>query len=217
MSERVLTARQLNRALLARQLLLERSDLPLTAAIEQIGGLQTQYAPSGYVALWSRLREFPRESLTAALEDRSVIQATIMRATIHMVSAADYPLVAAATRPARAAWWARTMRKQLEGIDMEEVAAATREVLAAGPIPAARIQALLEARGYPRIAWVSVGHWVDMVRVPPSGTWLRRKADLYGLADEWLAGGAATAGAAAAGEELLVRRYLSTSTSRLLV
>ena len=76
MAERVLSTRELNRALLARQLLLERSSLPLTRAIERVGGLQTQYAPSAYVALWSRLRDFRREALTKALEQRRVVQAT---------------------------------------------------------------------------------------------------------------------------------------------
>ena len=215
MAERVLTARELNRALLARQLLLEPSDLPIVEAVEQVGCLQTQYSPSGYIGLWSRLRIFPRESLTEALENRSVIQATMMRATIHMASAADYQLMSVATRAPRAAWWMRTLGKQLDGIDMNTVARATRAILADGPRPASEIQAQLEAQGYPRIAWASVGQWLDMVRVPPSGTWVRRKADLYGLADQWL--GAAAEGPAAAtrtpltiedGMELLVRRYL---------
>lgn len=86
MSPNVLTTRHLNRALLARQLLIERSDVAIVDAIEQVGGLQTQYAPSGYVGLWSRLAGFRREELTAALEDRRVVQATLLRGTIHMVS-----------------------------------------------------------------------------------------------------------------------------------
>ncbi len=235
MAERVLTARMLNRALLARQLLLEPSDLGIVEAIEQVGGLQTQYSPSGYVGLWSRLREFRRESLTDALVDRSVVQATMMRATIHMISAADYWLMAAATRSTRREWWMRTLRRQLDGLDMDAVAAATREILMDGPRPAAEIQAKLAAQGLPRMAWASVGQWLDMVRVPPSGTWARRKADLFGLADQWLSAGAepvAGAGPAAgaepvagarpvagtaepaepatveAGLDLLVRRYL---------
>lgn len=228
MPEQVLTARQLNRALLARQLLLEPSDLPLVEAIEQVGCLQTQYSPSGYVGLWSRLRDFRREALTEALEERRVVQATMMRSTIHMASTADYRQMVEATRAARQEWWLRTMRNQLAGIDMAAVVAATRAILADGPRPAAEIQALLAAQGYPRIAWVSVGQWLDMVRVAPSGTWARRKADLYGLADWWLGvapgpavAPAVTAPAVAAptvaapavaapdaGLELLVRRYL---------
>ncbi|MDQ3148760.1 MAG: winged helix DNA-binding domain-containing protein, partial [Chloroflexota bacterium] len=90
MAEPVLTTRALNRALLARQLLLERSPLGLTQVMEQMGGIQTQYAPAGYIGLWSRMRDFDRPMLTRALEERRAIQATMMRATIHIVSAADY-------------------------------------------------------------------------------------------------------------------------------
>jgi hypothetical protein len=67
-TEGVLSTRELNRALLARQLLLERSPLPLPRALEAVAGLQTQYAPAAYVGLWSRLRDFRRNDLTAALE-----------------------------------------------------------------------------------------------------------------------------------------------------
>jgi len=58
--------------------------------VEQVGGLQTQYAPSGYVGLWTRVAGFRRDDLTRALEDRSLIQGSLMRTTIHVVSRADY-------------------------------------------------------------------------------------------------------------------------------
>src|SRR5260370_8249175 len=93
-----MTTRELNRALLARQFLLERSSLPLVPTLERVGGLQTQYAPSGYVGLWSRMRNFRRDLLTTALEQRRVIQGTLPRSTIHMVSARDYWLFLAAVR-----------------------------------------------------------------------------------------------------------------------
>jgi Winged helix DNA-binding domain len=76
---RVLTERELNRALLARQLLLERARLSLPRALERVGGLQAQYAPSMYIGLWSRVAGFERPQLTRALERRSVVQATLMR------------------------------------------------------------------------------------------------------------------------------------------
>src|SRR5689334_15402922 len=74
-----LSARALNRAVLGRQLLLERADLSIEAALRQVAGLQTQSAPSGYVGLWTRLRTFERDDLTRALEDRRVVQGTLMR------------------------------------------------------------------------------------------------------------------------------------------
>jgi hypothetical protein len=204
-TERVLSTRELNRALLARQLLLERSPLPLTQALEQLAGLQTQYAPSAYVALWSRLRDFRREHLTRALEQRRAVQATLMRVTIHVVSARDHPIFTEAIRQGRRAWWLRVQRRQVEGLDMEAVAALLRKHLAGGPRRQAELVSLLAAEGFPKVAWSGAGLWVDLVRVPPSGTWEQRRADLYGLADDWVAPAGTTEDQAL---EHLVRRYL---------
>src|SRR6202165_3133265 len=133
MTERTLTTRELNRALLARQFLLERSSLPLVSMIERVGGLQTQYAPSGYIGLWSRMRNFRRDSLTTALQQRRVIQGTLLRSTIHMVSARDYWLFLAAIRLTRRDWWRRVTRHQISELDMEAAVDALREQLAKGP------------------------------------------------------------------------------------
>jgi hypothetical protein len=203
-ADRVLSTRALNRALLARQLLLERSPLPLTQALERVAGLQTQYAPSAYIGLWSRLRGFRRDALTAALHERRVVQATLMRQTIHVVSARDYPLLAEAIREPRRAWW-RRVQGQAEDVDMDKVVALLRARLAGGPCRQAELAALLAEEGFPRVAWSGAGLWLDMVRVPPSGTWEQRRADLYGLAEDWLGGWKATE---AEGLEHLVRRYL---------
>lgn len=205
MAERVLTARELNRALLARQLLLERSNLPLDRALERVAGLQTQYAPSAYVGLWSRLRDFRREALTKALEQRRAVQGTLMRVTIHMVSPGDYPLFAEAIRNGRRKWWVGVQRHQVEGLDMVKVAALLRKALSDGPRRQKDLMDLIRDEGFPRIAWSGAGLWLDMVRLPPSGTWERRRADLYGLAEEWLGPSSATE---AQGMEHLVRRYL---------
>jgi hypothetical protein len=203
--ERVLSVRELNRALLARQLLLERSDRSIVEALEQVGGLQTQYAPAGYLGLWSRLVEFRRESLTEALEERRVIQATLMRSTIHMVSAADFWVFLAGIRASRRDWAMRVQRAQLAGIEMDLVAEQLRALLAAGPRRQADLVAAMELEGVPRVASARAGEWVDVVRVPPSGTWSRRRADLYGLADQWLP---PVDVSEAEGIVHLVRRYL---------
>jgi hypothetical protein len=204
-AERVLSTRELNRALLARQLLLERSSLPLVRAIERIGGLQTQYAPSAYIGLWSRLDGFRREDLTFALERKRVIQATLMRATIHMVSAVDYAPFVEGIRTIRREWWARVTRRQAGTLDMKGATALLRRHLADGPKRQRELVGLLEAQGFPRMAWSGAGMWLDMVRVPPSGTWDQRRADLYGLADGWVPKGDVTE---AEGREQLLRRYL---------
>jgi Winged helix DNA-binding domain len=205
-NERVLSTRQLNRALLARQLLLERSPLPLPAALEQVAGLQAQYAPSPYVGLWSRLRDFRRDDLTRALEDRRAVQATLLRVTIHIVSTPDYPPFTEAVRSVRRDWWTRAARRELEGVDVEAAAALVRERLAAGPARQTELAGLLADKGFPKAVWTGVGLWVDMVRVPPSGTWERRRADLYGLAEDWLGPWQVDEADAL---EHLVRRYLA--------
>src|SRR6185295_9038774 len=90
--------------LLARQLLLERASLSIPAALEQVGSLQTQYAPSGYVGLWTRLSGFERDALTRALEDRSAVQASLLRTTIHLVSRREFWPYAMGVREARRTW-----------------------------------------------------------------------------------------------------------------
>ena len=205
MTERVLTTRELNRALLARQLLLERSTISLTHALERVAGLQAQYAPSAYVALWSRLQDFRRGELTRALEERRAVQATLMRSTIHVVSARDFPLFAAGIRKGRREWWLRVQRPETEGLDMEAVAGVLRSRLAGGPRRAAELKEVLRSEGFPAAAWSGVRLWLDLVRVPPSGTWEQRRADMYGLAEQWLQPARASE---AEGLEHLLRRYL---------
>lgn len=180
MEERLLTARDLRLALLARQSLLDRADMSAPELLEQVGGLQTQYAPSGYVGLWSRLAGFERQDLTQALEARTVVQATLMRATIHLVSGREYWLYAMGVRRARREWWARTNREAGSVQAMARRDDALRTALRDGPRSVAELGDL--ASGFVG----NIGLWVDLVRVPPSGTWERRRANLLGLAETWI-------------------------------
>ena len=151
------------------------------------------------------MRGFERGALTAALEARRVIQATLMRSTIHLVSAADYWPLRHAVRLPQRAWWLRVAGDQLAGTDPDAFASAVREILAGGPLPHAELAAGLAAAGLPgRPSGLNV--LVDLVRVPPSGTWERRRADRYGLAAMWLRPEPAFDEAAAV--DHLVRRYL---------
>jgi hypothetical protein len=196
-AERVLTTRELNRALLARQLLLERVRLPIPRVLERIGGIQNQYAPNGYIRLWSSLEGFERDDLTRALERRSAIQGTLMRETIHLVSRRDYPLFAAGIRRSNQEWRLRVDKRA----DDREVAAAARKLarhLRGRTISRKELDAFVRST-------TGVGHWVDLVRVPPCGTWERRGAHTYGLAEEWVGPLEATE---EEGIEHLTRRYL---------
>ena len=182
----MLSARRLNRALLARQHLLEPSTGSLTETIEDVGGLQTQYAPAAYVGLSSRMASLERAELTRAMERREVIHGTLMRVTIHSVSARDYWPMVAGIRRSRQEWVLRVSSGMRGNAPIEPVVQAIREVFADGPVRAKQLTAEVTARGYPpqAIGWASL--WVDIVRIPPSGTWDRRANDLYELAERWL-------------------------------
>jgi hypothetical protein len=163
-----------------------------------VGGLQTQYAPSGYIGLWTRVDGFRRDELTCALEDRSVIQASLMRTTIHMVSRREFWLYAMGIRRARRAWAVRVNR-DLPERELKAGSERLRDALRDGPKTVKELGDL--ASGFIG----TIGLWVDLVRVPPSGTWERRRADRLALAEDWVGPNDATE---QEGLEHLVRAYL---------
>ena len=180
---RALSTGDLNRAVLERQLLLRRRRLGVDRAVERVAGLQSQYAPSPYIRLWSSLEGFTLGALTSALERRRVVQATLMRSTIHIVSAQDFWLLAAGVGPSLQAWRLRAQGGSSEGgLDLEAAQLSVRAKLAGRVWPRKELDAVLGEQG----SSVWSGIWVPMVRVPPSGTWERRRADHFQLAEEWL-------------------------------
>jgi hypothetical protein len=207
-TERVLTQRELNRALLARQLLLERSRLSIPRALERIGGIQNQYAPNAYIRLWSCLDGFAREALDRALERRSVIQATLMRGTIHVVSANDFWPFAVGIRRAGREWWLRVRRPHSELVDLTAANATLRDFVRGTMRSRDEIVQRLRAFDPPGapagLGWS--GADVELVRAPPSGTWTKRRAHTFALAEDWLVPPAIGEDQAL---EHLARRYLA--------
>jgi hypothetical protein len=198
---RVLTTRELNRALLARQLLLKRSPLSVPKALEQLAGIQNQYAPSAYVRLWSSLRKFGMGDLDRLLTQRKVVQGTLMRSTIHLVSARDWWGFAEGMGPSRQDWWQSTWGKEFPRHDMDTVAAKLTRELAGRQWLRKELDALLSAHG----SSIWSGVWVPLIRVPPSGTMRRRRADIFQLAAEWIGPSDTDE---PRGLEHLLRRYL---------
>ena len=163
-----------------------------------MGGLQTQYAPSGYVGLWTRVAGFERDDLTRALEDRSLIQASLMRTTIHLVSRGDYWRFVNGVRRARREWSLRIGALPPDR-RLRANADRLRDALRDGPKTVKELGDL--AKGFVG----TLGLWVDIVRVPPSGTWERRRADRLALAEDWVGPDDSTE---TEGREHLVRAYL---------
>ena len=135
MADRVLTLRELNRATLARQLLLERKPLSATKVIERLVGMQAQWPPAPYVGVWTRTTSFRREALERELARATVVKATVMRQTLHLVTRRDYALLRAALSetnfPDRTA-------------TSERLAPSVRALAAAGPVTSAEALAHLE-------------------------------------------------------------------------
>jgi len=184
---RALSLRELNRALLARQLLSKRAALTPTAAIERLAGLQAQWAPAPYVGLWSRLAKFAIADLERALAARTVVKATLMRGTLHLVSAKDYPALSVATTRSRPERWAPASRRLADADTIHRAtiayarSARTRDELAR----------FLESQGVtadlsrPMLWWLIASHgW--LVHVPPSGTWAHRLSGDLIAADAWI-------------------------------
>ena len=128
-SSRPPSLRELNRTLLARQLLLERAAIPVAEAVRQLLALQAQWAPSPYVALWSRLAAFRKEHLTASAE---LVKASTLRGTLHVMAREDYPSIASASIDARRG------RTDNLGVDLD----ALRAALPDGPLPRAEVRAI---------------------------------------------------------------------------
>jgi hypothetical protein len=145
---------------------------------------------------------FERDTLNRALHRGSVVQATLMRGTIHLVSRADYWPIAAAIRDTMRDWWLRVTRSDRTDAEMARAAAGLERALANGP---RKRKELIAELGIESQEWSGLGYWVDLVRIPPSGTWDSRRADLYGLATKWVGVDQADP---RSGCDLLIRRYL---------
>jgi winged helix DNA-binding protein len=141
MAERVLTLRELNRATLARQLLLQRKRLSPTAVIERLVGMQAQWPSAPYVGIWSRTTNLRREALERELASAAVVKATVMRQTLHLVTRRDYALLRAALSETNFPWQSSTS---------ERLAPSMRAFAGAGPVTSA--EALAHSIGSSRCA-----------------------------------------------------------------
>jgi hypothetical protein len=127
-----LNRRELNRATLARQGLLERSAGTPTAMVEQLVGLQAQEPKPPFIGLWSRIEDFDAGDLRAALRDGDVVRATLMRATLHLWSADDFRALRSALQPALDSAMAGILKARGEGVVVDDTLAAARKLLARG-------------------------------------------------------------------------------------
>jgi hypothetical protein len=206
MAAGTLTIRQLNRATLARQMLLERRAMPVHEAVEHLLGLQAQVPRPPFVSLWSRLQGFGRDALLSLLKSRKAVRATSMRGTLHVMSAADYQRFRS-TLQAGLDYGLKMLGERVEGVDIARLVArgrrffrkpqtfeAFREHLLAAQ-PAADVRALAYA----------VRTQLPLVQVPGDQPWGYPASPEFIAADTWLG----DEGDASDVTDVLVRRYLA--------
>jgi hypothetical protein len=210
MSERVLSPTELNRATLARQLLLERAELGPVEAIERVVALQAQEPASPFVGIWSRLMDFRADDLDRAFRDRRVVKGTLFRMTLHAVSAADYLRFWPAMQPTLRMWRERGLRRFKLGVDLDRV---VKMAVAYATEP--RTNAELAAH-LPRLRGVGPAGQTDtwwvarpnvpIVHAPAEVPWSFGRRPAYAAAAAWLGD---TLASEADGLDHHVRRYLA--------
>jgi hypothetical protein len=185
----VLAQRALNRALLARQGLLERSSVPALAMIERLVGMQAQEPSDPYIALWSRIEEFDPMELSDLIAERGAVRAGLMRSTIHLVSARDALYMEPLTRPLRKRVFKSPFGKQIGDADPEEIAAAAMELLQEAPRTRAELAELLAPRwpdAAPAALSAAASFFNPLVQVPPRALWGQRGQARWAPLEQWL-------------------------------
>ncbi len=170
----LLTRRELNRATLARQLLLQRSSAGLLQAMARLGPLQAQYSPSPYCSLWSRLHNFELADLTRAIRRRAVFKATLLRGTLHLLTAREHSFYSAILAHVGARHWETEAARA--GIPAERMRASIdahlREPRTIHEV-VAHLASLSKGRTHAAsfVRWRLVVAHGGLVHEYPSGTW----------------------------------------------
>ena len=174
MPERVLSQRELNRALLARQRLLERRRVPALELAEHLVGMQAQVPDHPYMSLWARTADFDPAELSGHVARREAVRAGLMRATVHLVSTRDCLWIEPLTREViRKVFWS-PFGKGLNGVPVDDVLAVARELLSERPSTRKQLSDALAVR-FPDAVPESLGYaavtHLPVVQIEPRGEW----------------------------------------------
>ena len=186
----VISPRALNRALLARQMLLDRATMTPLEAIDYLVGMQAQVPTDPYFGLWSRLAGFEPQALSHLIETRKAVRLAAMRGTLHLMTARDAVMMRSLVQPILSRLLASTpFGKATKGIDLDAVVAAGRAAVAKTPMTLAELRPVLAAAfpDYDPTAVSYVFHYsAPLVQVPPRGLWGEGGLPRVTTAEAWL-------------------------------
>jgi hypothetical protein len=185
----VLSLRALNRATLARQMLLARRKLTAVQAVERLAGLQAQAPNPPYIGLWSRLEGFEREQLAEAMRRRRIVRMSTMRSTLHLMTAHDALAWRPLLEPVHQRGLLGNHKRALEGLDREAVVAAGRALLGEKPHTSAELgQALgMRWKGRETASLAAlIRNNLPLVHLPPAGSWNSHQSALLQPLGDWL-------------------------------
>jgi Winged helix DNA-binding domain len=185
----VLTRRALNRALLERQLLLRRHARSAADTIAHLVAMQAQEPPSPHIGLWTRLERFDPGELDALLTERRAVRGWLMRSTLHLALADDFLALRPLFRPVGERSLMGGFRRDLDGVDLDQLLSAARELIETEPMGAAAIGRALAPRFpgcEPRVLGYAAGFLLPMVQPPPRGIWRDRRRPVLTTAESWL-------------------------------
>jgi hypothetical protein len=189
--DEVLSCRALNRALLARQLLLERVEMAPADAVEWLVGMQAQEPRDPYFALWSRLQDFDPSELERLISDRAAVRGPLMRTTLHLVTARDCLLLRPLLQPVleRVFQTGSPFGRRVAVAGRDEVLRYGRELLEEQPRTLAQLRKLLGER-WPEAdaeALAQAVHYiVPLVQLPPRGLWRSSGQAVWTTVEAWL-------------------------------
>ncbi|MER7112507.1 winged helix DNA-binding domain-containing protein [Streptomyces sp. NPDC000229] len=185
----VLDRRALNRALLARQLLIERSAMTASEAVEHLVGMQAQAPDPPYVGLWTRLAGFRIEDLSDLVRERAVVRIVLMRGTLHLVTARDCLRLRPVLRGPLERQLNGTFGRKLAGLDLAEVVALGRELVEKEPLTLGGLGAGLAEHLPDRDPFAlanAVRNLEPLVQIPPRGLWGESGQAVHTTAEAWL-------------------------------
>jgi winged helix DNA-binding protein len=206
--DRVLTRRALNRALLARQMLLTRERITAARAVERLVGMQAQVPHDPYVGLWTRIEGFDPTELARLIDRRRAVRIALLRGTIHLFTARDTVALRPVLQPVNERWWRNQFGKRLSATERKRVAAAGRGLVEEEPRTFEDLGRLLHERWpgiEPFALAMTIRADVPLVQVPPRGIWRKSGLARHTSAEHWLG---VPLGRSAAPDALILR-YLA--------